>query len=309
MLFRDPQDAYESLRAVGYETTLRTASTVWLADYLQKPILLEGPAGAGKTELAMSIVRAKGLHIERMQCYEGISAEQVLGTFDEALRDLYCRIYVKPDSTGFEDWQEHKRRLVSREFYRPGPVLRAFESEQRCLLLIDEIDKVGEEVESMLLEALSAWTISTGEFGTIEARTKPFVILTSNAIRDLGHALRRRCLFVQVQHPTAEQEAHIVGLKSPSLSSETRLFIAALAKVLRSQKWEKAPSVSEMQDLGKYMSATNKNTLTNEDIDCVLPIFCKTPGDVTSMTGRRDYFASLLKSANRELALTPRQRQ
>ena len=158
---------------------------VYLAAKLQKPLLLEGPAGSGKTQLALSVAAAASTHVERLQCYRGVSEDKAIGRFDEGLQ----RLYMEFSRGQHENWQTVQANLKGRDFFRPGPLMRALECERPCVLLIDELDKVDEGFEAMLLEILSAWTLSIPEFGTVTAKTIPFVVLTSNEERRLGEGL------------------------------------------------------------------------------------------------------------------------
>lgn len=309
MLFTSPEDAWESLRSVGYITDMKTASTVYLACYLNKPILLEGLAGAGKTELAMALSRARNLDVIRLQCYDGITSKQVIGEINENLQNLYLKVSnLPPMELGSPQWQELVKIFTSRAFYRPGPLLRAFESDVDCLLLIDEIDKVDNAIEGMLLEALSAWTISVPEFGTIKAKRIPPTIITSNAERTLGNALRRRSLYLRVEFPTPEEEAAIVALKTPELDPIVHRYIAALAQEMRNQKFDKQPSIAEMVDIAKTMSVLLMSELNVQDQDVMMPLFCKTERDVQRLLGRSGAWADIVVGTYKRFMLAERTR-
>ena len=155
-MYASPDETLAALERVGYFTDQKTATTVYLAGNLHRPIMLEGPAGAGKTELAMSVSRAYGVPILRLQCYQGINEEKAIGQYDKSLQELYVLLMSKSDHT--PDWAEIKREVTSRAYFMAGPLLEAIEQDQRCVLLIDEIDKVDYAFEAMLLELLSAWT-------------------------------------------------------------------------------------------------------------------------------------------------------
>ncbi len=181
-MFESVEALSKKLTATGYFIDSVMTRVVFLADRLQKPLLLEGPAGSGKTQLALSVAKAGNTHIERLQCYRGVTEAQAIGSFDAGLQ----RLYLEFSKGKHEDWQSIQANLTGREFFRPGPLMRALECERPCVLLIDELDKVDDGFEAMLLEILSAWQLSIPEFGTVKARSIPFVVLTSNEERRLG---------------------------------------------------------------------------------------------------------------------------
>ena len=226
-MYASPDETLAALERVGYFTDQKTATTVYLAGRLHRPIMLEGPAGAGKTELATSVSRAYKVPILRLQCYQGINEEKAIGQYDKSLQELYVLLMSKSDHT--PDWAEIKREVTSRAYFMAGPLLEAIEQNQRCVLLIDEIDKVDYAFEAMLLELLSAWTLSIPKMGTVQATSIPYVFLTSNQERRLGDPLRRRSFYLVVEHPTAEREAAIVAKRTPDASEKTHRFIAGLA--------------------------------------------------------------------------------
>jgi MoxR-like ATPase len=190
-MFESLEDLARRLSATGYFIDPVMTQVVFLAAKLQKPLILEGPAGSGKTQLAVSVAQAAGTHIERMQCYKGVTDKQAIGEFDDSLQRLYMEFSKEQGLS----WQEIVKTLKGRDFFRPGPLMRALESERPCVLLIDEIDKVEEAIEAMLLEALSAFQLSIPEFGTVNAKSIPFVVITSNEERRLGEppAFRKSC--------------------------------------------------------------------------------------------------------------------
>ena len=192
------------LRESGYVIDPVTLQTVYLGLHMDKPLLIEGPVGSGKTELAYALAAALGTQVERLQCYEGITADKAIGSFDAALQ----RLFLETQATSLaQDWAIVRRGLHSLDFFVQGPLLRALLYEdQPCVLLVDELDKVDQAFEAMLLEILSVWQLSIPKLGTIKATTIPFVILTSNEERRLGDPLRRRCLYLRFDHPTPERE-------------------------------------------------------------------------------------------------------
>src|SRR5258708_2685914 len=196
-MFDSIEQLSRELASAGYFIDSVMIQVVFLAAKLQKPLLLEGPAGSGKTQLALSVAAAAGTHVERLQCYRGVTEDKAIGRFDDGLQ----RLYMEFSNGRHESWQTVQANLKGRDFFRPGPLMRALECERPCVLLIDELDKVDEGFEAMLLEILSAWQLSIPEFGTVAAKSIPFVVLTSNEDRQLGDPIRRRSLYVRVEHP------------------------------------------------------------------------------------------------------------
>src|SRR5580692_11966625 len=209
-MFGSIEDLSSALMATGYFIDPVMTQVVFLAAKLQKPLLLEGPAGSGKTQLAIAVAAAAGTHVERLQCYRGVSEDKAIGRFDESLQ----RLYMEFSRGQQESWQTLQANLRGRDFFRPGPLMRALECERPCVLLIDELDKVDDGFEAMLLQILSGWTLSIPEFGTVAAKTIPFVVLTSNEERRLGDPIRRRSLYVRVEHPTPKREAEIIASRT-----------------------------------------------------------------------------------------------
>ena len=295
-MFESPEQALSELGRVGYLTDTKTATTVYLAGKLNKPIMLEGPAGAGKTELAQSVCRAAGAELIRLQCYQEINEEKAIGQFDKSLQELYVLLKTK-SQTQF-DWAEIRREVTGREFFLAGPLLTALEQKKRCVLLIDEIDKVDYAFEALLLEMLSAWTLSIPKMGTIQATTIPFVFMTSNQERRLGDPLRRRSFYLIVEHPTPEREAAIVRNKTPAGSEETHRFIAGLAKALRAFNLEKPPSISEMNDVAQAMGLLGMEEILPVHRDIMLPLIVKTEGDRKRMLMKESFEVCIMTARN-----------
>jgi MoxR-like ATPase len=290
-MFESFDELMERLKATGYFIDPVMTRIVFLAAKLQKPLLLEGPAGSGKTQLAVSVAQAAGTHIERLQCYRGVTEDKAIGRFDESLQRLYMEFSKGNRESG--SWRELQANLKGRDFFRPGPLMRALECEKPCVLLIDELDKVDEGFEALLLEILSAWQLSIPEFGTVEAKSIPFVVLTSNEERRLGDPIRRRSLYVRVEHPTPEREAEIIASRTPEAGVEFHREIAGIARSFRNYSLEKPPSVSEMIDFANALRLMGTDHVTEEQRDVLLPFLAKTEKDRRHLL-LREGFQSLL---------------
>jgi MoxR-like ATPase len=292
-VFSSVQDVQSGLILAGYITDEIVATIVYLAAKLHKPILLEGPPGSGKTELAYAVAKATSTEVERLQCFEGINEEKAIGKFDEALQRLAVELLSK--STPVE-WEPLKQELHSLNFFSAGPLLRALQYPKRCVLLIDELDKVSQAFEAMLLELLSVWRLSIPKLGLIEADTIPFVILTSNEERRISDPLRRRSFYLRIDHPTPQREAKILQLRTPNQSAEFHRGMAGLAKALRGWSLEKPPSISEMLDLAQALEVLEETRITPEMRDILLPLLAKTEADRRKLL-LRDGWASLVYDA------------
>src|ERR1700719_2972083 len=292
-MFPSLEDLEQGLRESGYIADSVATTTVYLAARLQKPLLLEGPAGSGKTQLAYAVADAADTTVERLQCYEGINEEKAIGKFDEPLQRLCVELKAKSHDV---DWESVRTELHSQQFFSAGPLLRALQRDRPCVLLIDELDKLDQAFEAMLLELLSEWQLSIPKLGTVEARSVPFVVLTSNEERRIGDPLRRRSFYLRVEHPTAEREAEIVALRTPDSTHEFQAGMAGLAKALRGWSLEKPPSVSEILDLAHALKVLGTEQITSEMRDTLLPLLAKTEADRRKLL-LRDGFASLIFDA------------
>jgi MoxR-like ATPase len=293
IVFSSLEQLGESLRATGYIADSIATTTVYLSAKLHKPLLLEGPAGSGKTQLAYAVAEAANTNVERLQCYEGINEEKAIGRFDEPLQRLCVELKAKSTSV---DWESLQTELHGQQFFSAGPLLRALRSDKPSVLLIDELDKVDHAFEAMLLELLSVWQLSIPKLGTIRATSIPFVVLTSNEERRIGDPLRRRSFYLRVEHPTAEREAEIVALRTPDSSREFHAGMAGLAKALRGWSLEKPPSVSEILDLAQALKVLGTEQITADMRDILLPLLAKTEADRRKLL-LRDGFASLIYDA------------
>jgi MoxR-like ATPase len=294
-IFSSSDATHRALLDQGYITSPENSNLIFLAANLNRPIILEGPAGGGKTQLARSVAAAAGMELISLQCYSGISDKDAIGHYNHALQELYVSLMGKGE--GDADWDEIKKIITSRDFFISGPFLTALESERRCVLLIDEIDKVDYPFEAMLLEILAIWQMSVPGLGVIKAKHPPFTVITSNAERPLGFALRRRGFFLEIGHPTPEAEATIVANKTPDLPAELHRFIAGFAQALRAYQMEKAPSISEMTDLAMALNLMGKKTVLPSDRDLLLPLLAKTIGDRKRLC-MKECFENIVRKAN-----------
>src|SRR4051812_41080064 len=241
--FADVADVARRLSAAGYLPDAAIATTVFLADRLGKPLLVEGPAGGGKTELAKAMAAATGSELIRLQCYEGLDEARAL--YEWNYKKQLLRISAAGAGTaGGADWDAVHDDVFGEEFLLARPLLTAIRRTEPTVLLVDETDKADVEVEGLLLEVLSDFQVTVPELGTITATRQPFVVLTSNATRELSEALRRRCLFLHIDFPDAELERRIVRLKVPSTDETLAASLIKVVGALRAMELRKSPSVA-----------------------------------------------------------------
>jgi len=276
-VFTSLEDLRVRLQSTRYFIDPVTLKAVYLAAEMKKPLLVEGPPGSGKTELAYAIASATDTVVERLQCYEGIGEDKAIGKFDEALQGLFLHLQGDQLAGG---WETLRTQLHSLDFFSQGPLLRALLYEDKpCVLLIDEIDKVDQDFEAMLLELLSAWQITVPKLGTVKAETVPFVVLSSNEERRLGDPLRRRCFYLRFEYPAIEREVEILSLRGTSQDPRLRGQVAGLACALRAWNMEKPPSIAEMLDLEKALEILGISEINPDDRDLLLPLLAKTFAD------------------------------
>ena len=276
-MFASVGELTKGLRDAQYVVDPVTLEVVYLAAKMRKPLLVEGPPGCGKTELAYAVAAAATTVVERLQCYEGITEEKVIGRFDESLQRLFLETQKE---RLHREWDLIRNTIHSLDFFAQGPLLRALRHKVKpCVLLIDELDKVDHAFEALLLEILSAWQITIPKLGTIKAEMIPFVVLTSNEERRLGDPLRRRCLYLRFEYPTVEREVQILRSRGANQEPELLGQMAGLAHALRGWNMEKPPSIAEMLALGQALEILGVKEIVPEQRDILLPLLAKTEGD------------------------------
>ncbi len=266
----------ELLEEQGYVTESSIVMSIFLAMTLKKPLLIEGPAGVGKTEIAKVMARALDTDLIRLQCYEGLDATHALYEWNYQQQLLHLKM---EEQTG-KSVEEKEKTIFSDKFLLKRPLLQAITHHQSPVLLIDEIDRSDEEFESFFLEVLSDWQISIPEIGTIKATHIPQVIVTSNRVRELSEALRRRCLYLWIDYPTFEKELQIVQSKVPGVDKRLGEQICAFMVELRQMKLEKVPGVAETLDWAQALAALHIDHLDKEIVESTLGIILKDWQDV-----------------------------
>ncbi|MFE7548184.1 AAA family ATPase [Streptomyces gardneri] len=280
--FSSVDDVAGRLATTGYLASRAVATTVFLADRLGKPLLVEGPAGVGKTELAKAVTEVTGARLVRLQCYEGVDESRALYEWNHAKQLL--RITAGRG----ESWDETRTDIFSEEFLLARPLLTAIRSEEPTVLLVDETDKADIEVEGLLLEVLSDFQVTVPELGTIAATRRPFVVLTSNASRELSEALRRRCLFLHIGFPEEDLERRIVTRKVPGLDAALAASVVRVVGALRAMDLRKAPSVSETIDWARTLLALGADRLDEGVVRDSLGVLLKHQEDIVRAAAKLD---------------------
>jgi MoxR-like ATPase len=290
------------LASAGYIASRQIATAVYLAHKIEKPILVEGPAGVGKTELAKAIAASRGLEMIRMQCYEGLDEAKALYEWKYAKQLLYTQILKDKLGEvlgGAETLDKALAQLhdfgdvfFSKEFVEPRPLLRALEQPNGCVLLIDEIDKSDAEFESLLLEILSDFQVTIPELGTVAAIVRPTVILTSNGERDLGDALKRRCLHLHIGFPEPKLEERIVETRVPGIAPALRRQLVGFVNQVRTLDLKKLPSVSETIDWARVLVLLEAHDLGHEMVKDTLNVLLKYEGDIEATLPQVTTFVS-----------------
>jgi MoxR-like ATPase len=287
---RSIEDAQQRLEGTGYLPSREIATVAFLADRLEKPVLVEGPAGVGKTDFGRCLARALDRELIRLQCYEGLDEAKALYEWEYAKQLLYTQLLkekVGESLASAESLSEAADRIAgsdavffSERFLLPRPILRAIRSERPALLLIDELDKADPEFEAFLLEVLADNAVTVPELGTFQAKHPPRVVLTSNNTRELSDALKRRCLHLHIDFPARERELRIVRLRAPHVSEALATQVVEVVARLRGLDLKKAPSISETLDWAQALALLNAETLSPQLVSETLNLVLKHQSDV-----------------------------
>jgi MoxR-like ATPase len=295
-MFASVEEVSQGLGTAGYLPSREIATAVFLADRLEKPLLVEGPAGVGKTELALAFARASGRELIRLQCYEGLDEAKALYEWEYSKQLLYTQLLkdrIGATVAAAATLGEAADRIAaegnvffSERFLLPRPVLQAIRSPRPSLLLVDEVDKADPELEAFLLEILSDWAVTVPELGTLRATVVPRVVLTSNASRELSDALRRRCLHLHVDYPTPERELAVVRARVPEAGEALARQVVAAAARLRAMDLRKAPSIAEVLDWARALVVLGAGALDARALADTLDVVLKHQADVERVRAR-----------------------
>jgi MoxR-like ATPase len=316
MAFPEPAEAHfgsiaearERLASCGYLADEGIAGVVYLADRLAKPVLVEGPAGTGKTELAKSVARATGSRLIRLQCYEGLDESKALyeWNYKKQLLRIQAQEVVQGGSTdgspgaagsveggphavvGDTTWRQLEDDIFSEEFLLTRPLLEAIRSTEQVVLLVDEVDRVELETEALLLEVLSEYQVSVPELGTVRASRIPLVYLTSNNTRELSEALKRRCLYLHLDYPSLEREREIVAQRVPGASAELADQVSRIVRSIRALELKKAPSVSETLDWARTLVVLGVETIDAAQALATMNVLLKYRADLDRVAKELD---------------------
>ena len=281
--FDSPDEVQKLLAENDYLSDEAIASVTYLADRLAKPVLIEGPAGTGKTALAKAVADSIGARLIRLQCYEGLDESKAL--YEWNYRKQLLRIQAgRPEGTGTEEWHQLEEDIFAEEFMLTRPLLEAITATDPVVLLIDEVDRVELETEALMLEILSEYQVSIPELGTVRAKQIPMVFLTSNNTRELSEALKRRCLYLYVGYPSVERERDIILSRVPGISSALAVQIAQVVRSLRTIDLKKKPSVSETLDWARTLVVLGRDEIGDEDATATLHILLKYQSDIERAT-------------------------
>jgi len=288
-MFKSIEDVLEKLSQCKYIAERRLGTSVFLAEKLNKPLLVEGPAGVGKTELGKALAEATNTSLIRLQCYEGLDEAKALYEWNYQKQLLFIQSFNTGDKNS---WQKLQQDIYTEDFLLPRPLLKAFTSKEKVTLLIDEVDKSDEEFESFLLEVLSEFQVTIPEYGTISANNKPLVVMTSNNRRSLSDALKRRCLHLYLDYPDSEREKEIVKLKVPGISERLNEQLVKFVQSIRSMQHvnkaglKKVPSISETIDWAKSLMLLGVENLDKKIVLDTLNVLLKYDSDVKQVEKR-----------------------
>ncbi len=274
--FQSVDEVVTRLRGVDYLCDANIAGVVYLADRLQKPVLVEGPAGVGKTELAKAVAAVTDSRLIRLQCYEGLDEAKALYEWNYKKQLLR----IQSDREHETAWADVEADIFSEPFLLTRPLLEAIRAEEPVVLLIDEVDRVEIETEALLLEVLSDFQVSIPELGTIVGRQRPIVVLTSNNTRELSEALKRRCLFLHIDYPDIEREKEIVRVRVPEIDEELAEQIARVVRSIRELDLKKAPSISETIDWARTLLYLGHGSIDPQVIGETLHVLLKYQSDI-----------------------------
>ena len=267
-----------ALEAAGYLTDTTIEQVVFLADRLEKPILAEGPAGVGKTALALAIAEATGRRLVRLQCYEGLDEAKALYEWN------YHKQLLRLQSDEGKTWDDLEAGIFSEPFLMERPLLEAIRSDEPVVLLIDEVDRVEVETEALLLEVLDSFQVTIPELGTMQATSRPIVVLTSNNTRELSEALKRRCLYLNIDYPSIDRERAILRARVPELDEQLTIRIAETVAAMRSIPLRKPPSISESIDWARTLLALGIDTVDEESLEQTLNVLLKYQTDIDKVS-------------------------
>jgi MoxR-like ATPase len=314
-MFSSVEEVQKKLQDQGYICGRNIATVVYLASKLQKPVLVEGPAGVGKTELAKVTSQALGLPLIRLQCYEGLDESKALYEWEYSKQLLYTQMLrdmlneVLKGATSLKQGSERIAAqddvFFSEKFIVARPLMKAITSEQPVLLLVDEVDKSDPEFEAFLLEVLSDYTVSVPEIGTFQARHIPTVFLTSNDTREMTDALKRRCLHLHIDFPSEEQEIQILNTKVPGIDARLAADVVALVHRIRALDLKKTPSISETLDWARALMALNADALDAELVGETMNIILKYQGDIHKAQSELNKMLSEKSARQRAEQATP----